>query len=132
MDETRAGGSFEDSLIRLQARVQSPDLDIAIQALLVHARVGGNLGEILEQVGETMRDREKLRRDIKSMVAQEQASANIVALLPVWVLGLMTLLSRETVEALWTTSTGFIILAAAIAFEVVGLFLTRRVTKVEV
>jgi tight adherence protein B len=132
MDETRAGGSFEDSLIRLQARVQSPDLDIAIQALLVHARVGGNLGEILEQVGETMRDREKLRRDVKSMVAQEQASANIVALLPIWVLGFMVVFSRETVEPLWTTSTGNIILAAAIGFEVAGFFLTRRVTQVEV
>lgn len=132
MDEARAGGSFEDSLHRLEERIESPDLHIAIQALTVHARVGGNLGEILDQVAATMREREKLRREVRSMTAQERVSANIVALLPFWVLGFTFVVSKEAVAPLWETSTGHIIAAVAIAFEVVGLILTRRVTKVEV
>lgn len=130
--ESRAGGSFEDSLHRLHERIDTPDLQIAIQALTVHARVGGNLGEILEQVATTMREREELRREIRSLTAQERISANIVALLPIWVLGIMFFMSRETVEILWTTSTGHWMALAAICFEVVGFLLTRRVTKVEV
>lgn len=132
LDETRAGGSFEESLLRLEERINSPDLKIAIQALTVHARIGGNLGEILEQVAETMREREKLRRDVRSLTAQERTSANIIALLPIWVIGFMLLVSKETIEPLWTTSTGQWVAVGALAFEIVGLILTRRVTKVEV
>lgn len=132
LDETRAGASFEDSLERLQGRIESPDLNIAIEALTVHAKVGGNLGEILDQVAGTMREREKLRREIRSLTAQERMSANIVAALPIWVLGFMFVSSPETVEALWTTTTGTYVLIAAALFEVAGFMVTRRVTQVEV
>ena len=132
LDETRAGGSFEESLLRLNERINSPDLKIAIQALTVHARIGSNLGEILEQVAETMREREKLRRDVRSLTAQERTSANIIALLPIWVVGFMMLISRETIEPLWTTFTGQWVALGALCFEVAGFILTRRVTKVEV
>ena len=69
---------------------------------------------------------------MRSLTAQERTSAYIIALLPIWVIGFMLLLSKETIEPLWTTSTGQWAAVGALAFEIAGLLLTRRVTKVEV
>ena len=131
LDETRAGGSFEQALDRLAERMGGSDLRIVVQALSIHRQVGGDLGAILGQVAETMREREKLRRDISSMTAQERMSATIVAMLPVFALGFFVVAEPSLVEPLWTTQTGQMMAAAGLLLEVVGFFLMRRVTKVE-
>ena len=132
LDETRAGGSFEDALERLAERMGGADLRIVVQALTIHRQVGGDLGAILAQVAETMHEREKLRRDISSMTAQERMSATIVAMLPVFALGFFIIAEPSLVEPLWTTKTGQMMAGIGLALEVVGFFLMRRVTKLEV
>lgn len=132
LDETRAGGSFEDSLERLSQRVGGTDLNIMIQALTVHRQIGGDLGEILGQVAETMREREQLRRDIMSETAQERMSASIVALLPVFVVGMFFFMQRDLVAPLWEEGFGQIMAGIAIVLEVAGFYLMRKVTEVEV
>lgn len=132
LDEARAGGSFEESLHRLNERVGGTDLLFVVQALSVHRQVGGDLGAILNRVAATMREREKLRRDILSMTAQERMSGLIIALLPIWAVGFFLVTAPETIDALWTTQTGQIMLAIGIGLEVAGFLLTRRVVQVEV
>ena len=131
LDETRAGGSFEAALERLAERMGGSDLRIVVQALTIHRQVGGDLGGILAQVAMTMREREKLRRDISSMTAQERMSATIVAALPIFALGFFIVSDKTLVESLWTTQLGQILSGTAIALEVVGFILMRRVTKLE-
>ena len=131
LDETRAGGSFEDALDRLAQRMGGSDLHIVVQALTIHRQVGGDLGGILEQVAVTMREREKLRRDIGSLTAQERMSATIVAALPFWALGFFIVTDKALVEALWTTQLGQILSAVAIGLEIVGFILMRRATTLE-
>lgn len=132
LDETRAGGSFEQALDRLAERMGGSDLRIVMQALSIHRQVGGDLGTILAQVAETMREREKLRRDISSMTAQERMSATIVAMLPIWALGFFIVAEPSLVEPLWTAQTGKLMAGAGLLLEVMGFFLMRRVTKLEV
>ena len=132
LDETRAGGSFDESLERLTERIGTPDLRIVAQALTVHRSVGGDLGQILGQVAQTMREREKLRRDIISMTTQERMSATIVAMLPLWCVGLFLVIQPELIQPLWQDRTGQIMAGAAILLEVLGFILMRKVTTVEV
>lgn len=132
LDEVAAGGSLEESLERMASRFASPDMRLVMQALAIHRNVGGNLGEILEQVAETMRERDELRRHIQSLTSQERASSLIVAALPVFVVGMFQFMAPELIAPLWEETTGRIILGVAIGFEVVGFMLMRRVMTIEV
>ena len=69
---------------------------------------------------------------MRSLTAQERTSVNVIALLPIWMIGFMLFASRETIEPLWTTSTGEWVARGAVAFEIGGLVLTGHATKVEI
>ena len=131
-DEVRMGGAFDESLQRLADRIGTVDMQIVTQALAVHRTVGGNLGEILEQAAATAREREELRRHLKSLTAQERMSANIIATLPLWAAGVLFLMAPELITPLWTETVGRIALAGAVALEVTGFFLMHRVMSIEV
>lgn len=132
LDETLAGGTFERSVERLAERIDSTEMRIVTQALTVHREVGGNLGEILGQVSETMREREELRRHVKSLTSQERSSSMIIAALPILVVGMFMIMAPELIETLWTTTAGHIMLGVSVALQISGFLLMRRVMNIEV
>lgn len=132
LDETRAGGAFETSLERMAERLDSLDLRLLTQALAVHRTAGGNLGEILAQVGTTMREREELRRHMKSLTAQERISSIIIALLPLFVAGLFLVMAPSFISPLWEETIGRGMLGAAVMLEAAGFLLMRQVMQIEV
>ena len=132
LDETRSGGSFEESLQRLVTRIGSRDLYIVARALQSHRKVGGNLAEIFHQVGGTMREREELRGHINSLTAEQRMSAVIVAALPVVVVGLFLVTGPDFVSPLWTTKVGLFILGAAGGMEAIAFLFMRRIASINV
>jgi tight adherence protein B len=72
----------EESLSNLLRRVPSEDLDMMITAMNVSAQVGGNLSEVLDKIGETIRQRVRLKGDIATLTAQQQGAGYIVSVLP--------------------------------------------------
>ena len=132
LDETLAGGTFERSVERLAERIDSTEMRIVTQALTVHREVGGNLGEILGQVSETMREREELRRHVKSLTSQERSSSMIIAALPILVVGMFMIMAPELIETLWKTTAGHIMIAVSVALQISGFLLMRRVMNIEV
>ena len=132
LDEVRLGGAFDESLQRLADRIGTVDMQIVTQALAVHRSVGGNLGEILEQAAATAREREEIRRHLKSLTAQERMSANIIAALPAVAVGILYAMAPELITPLWTETVGRSALATAVALEITGFLLMRRVMKIEV
>src|SRR5205085_200067 len=80
--EARLGRPLEDSLQEAADRMGSADFDWAVMAVRIQREVGGNLAELLDTVGETMVQRERLRRDVKSLTAEGRMSAIVLALLP--------------------------------------------------
>ena len=132
LDEVRLGGAFDESLQRLADRIGTVDMQIVTQTLAVHRSVGGNLGEILEQAAATAREREEIRRHLKSLTAQERMSANIIAALPAVAVGILYAMAPELITPLWTETVGRSALATAVALEITGFLLMRRVMKIEV
>ena len=132
LDEVRLGGAFDESLQRLADRIGTVDMQIVTQALAVHRSVGGNLGEILEQAAATAREREEIRRHLKSLTAQERMSANIIAALTAVAVGILYAMAPELITPLWTETVGRSALATAVALEITGFLLMRRVMKIEV
>jgi tight adherence protein B len=136
INDINVGASFEDALMAFNERMQSNDLDIMITAILIQRTVGGNLSEVLDTVAHTMRERSRIKGEIRTLTAQQRMSGFIVGGLPVAIIGILTLLAAVTgqnyMEILFTTNSGRIALLAAATLEGVGIMLIRRIVKIEV
>jgi tight adherence protein B len=132
LDETRIGGSFEDGVQDMVDRIDSADLRIVARALEIHRKVGGDLASILDQVAETMREREELRGHILALTAQQRLGGMIVGLLPFWVVFFFLMTDPDFISPLWTDEVGRLLLAIGGGLEVVAFFTMRRILSIEV
>lgn len=126
------GGEAEEVFGTLSRRVGSADLDIALTAIMIQRTVGGNLSEILSTVAETIRERFSLRREIEVLTARQRLTTNMVAAIPVIIAALFLLINPATATLLFTTLPGQIALAFGIGFELLGIFMVRRLAVIDV
>ncbi len=80
--EMQLGIGMEDALGNLHRRIPSDDLDLIITAINVQREVGGNLAEILDTISYTIRERIKIKGEIKVLVSQVIYSGRFLAMLP--------------------------------------------------
>ncbi len=130
--DLQLGADAEVVFTRLSERTGSPDLDIAVTAILIQRTVGGNLSEILGTVTETIRERAKLQREVRVLTSRQRLTGNLVALLPIGVAGAFILMNPKMGSLLLHTGAGHIALGIGIAFELLGLWLIRQLGKIEV
>jgi tight adherence protein B len=130
--EMNVGSSVEEALIALNERTESYDLDLVVTAILVQRSVGGNLSEILETVAATMRERIRIRGEIKTLTAQQTLTGIVIGLLPVAVGSLFMVISPEYMTVLFTETPGRIALGVAVVLESIGLIIIKRILAIEV
>lgn len=130
--EMNLGVTIEDALGNLGKRINSEDLDLVLTAVLIQRQVGGNLSEVLDNIARTIRERVRIRGEIRTLTAQGRISGIIVSLLPV-VLGLVIyLLNPEYVKLLFVHPVGKIMLGVAGLGQVIGIIVIRRIVDIEV
>jgi len=129
--ETDVGGTLEEALTALAERVQSYDLDMVVTAVLVQRTVGGNLAEVLDNVGHTIRERVRLEGEINTLTAQKKLSGVIIGLLPVALVLLFFATDADYMSTLFTHPAGRILLVTGVALDVVGLLMIRRILTVD-
>jgi tight adherence protein B len=132
IQELAIGAAPDEALLRLIERVRSEDLELAVTAIMIQRTVGGELSGILDTIVRTIRERQKIKRDIMTLTAQQRWSGYIIAALPVVVTGFVWLGNRAYVNELLFTFHGQVMLAAAGLMEVAGLFMIRRIIAIEV
>jgi tight adherence protein B len=130
--DLQLGAEAEDVFADLYERVGSPDLDIALTAIVIQRTVGGNLSEILTNVTNTIRERARMKREVRVLTARQRLTGNLVALLPVVVAVAFISINPDTGKLLVETAAGQMSLATGIAFELLGLWLIRRLAIIEV
>lgn len=132
MRESQVGVPLPDALQHMYQRVPSPDLDLVITAILIQREVGGNLAEILDTIGETIRERIRLRGEVRTLTTQGRVSAWVVGALPV-VLGLiLTIMNRPTMMMFFHHPLGRLMLAIGVAMELLGVMVIRRIIAIDV
>ena len=95
--------------------------------------VGGNLGEILDNVADTMRERIRIRGEIQTLTAQQKLTGIVIGLLPVAVGVLFFFLSPGYMDPLFTTVMGKVHARASRSFlEVLGIMVIQRILNIEV
>lgn len=130
--ELRLGVPLDDALASLGERVGSEDLELAVTAITIARQLGGNLAEILETIGATLRERFRLEGKIRALTAQGKLQGAIVAALPP-VLGLvLDHIRPDLVRPMLQHAFGYGLVAAVVLMETVGILLIRRVVRIEV
>jgi tight adherence protein B len=130
--EMQFGVSVEESLNRLHERMPSDDLDLMIQAILIQRQVGGNLAVVLEKNVHTIRERIKIQGQIKTLTAQGKMSGTVVALLPLGLSGMLSLVNPGYMTPLFTTPIGIALLCIAGVSMLIGFLLITKITTIEV
>jgi tight adherence protein B len=129
--EITLGTSIEDALSAMLLRINSPDLEFIVTAILLHIRVGGNLAEVLDNISDTLRDRIQTKRDMSVLTAQSRASATIITGLPILLALGLYIFVPGYFSPMTSTLVGFILLAIAGLLILVGNLLIRRMTSLE-
>ncbi len=130
--EARLGVQMETALEAVATRMKSIDFSWVVMAIRIQREVGGNLAEVLTTVAATMRERERLRRQVSSLSAEGRLSAWILGALPV-VFTLFLLLTRpDYLAPLFNTPLGLVMLTVASILLIVGILWLVKLVKVEV
>ena len=129
--EIALGTSVEDALSGLLLRIDSPDLEFIVTAILLHVRVGGNLAEVLDNISDTLRDRLQTKRDMAVLTAQSRASATIITGLPILLALGLYIFVPGYFAPMTSTVIGYVLLGVAGFLILVGNLLITRMTALE-
>jgi len=136
VNDINVGASFEDALTALNQRMASNDLDIVITAIQIQRTVGGNLAEILDTVAHTMRERARIKGELRTLTASQKMSGYVVGGLPIAIIGLLLIMGQMTgdsyIATLFTTNPGRIALLGAAGLEGMGIMIIRKILDIEV
>jgi tight adherence protein B len=132
VSEVRLGSPLGDALQALSDRLGIIDFEWTVLAIQIQREVGGNLAEILEIISETIRERERLRRQIKTLSAEGRLSAWVLGCLPFAMAILIKLQSPEYLQPLFQNTIGWIMIAIASVGIVIGALWMRNIINIEV
>jgi tight adherence protein B len=131
LQELNLGGDLDEALLRLIDRMESEDARLLATAVAVQRRTGGNLIEVLAQMSQMLRERERLRRDVRVITTAPRVSGYVVALLPLVTMAAMYVTSRYYVDALFSEPLGRLAALVSGVLVVLGLFLNHRIARVD-
>jgi tight adherence protein B len=116
----------------LVERVPLQDLRIVATAILIQKESGGNLAEVLDKAAELIRDRFRLRRQVRVHTAQGRLTGMILSILPVVLGFLLYLVNPDTMRLLWTNPIGLKLLYGTVTMVIVGGLIIRKIVNMEV
>jgi tight adherence protein B len=143
VQEVGLGLSTQDALNNLFRRVPSDDLDLMITAINIQHEVGGNLAQILDTIGHTIRERVRIKGEIRVLVAQQRISGYVVAALPIFLAVILVFITPSFMAPLFTIGfppfiaepgkEGWICMPiCAGSLMLVGFVIIQRIVNIEV
>ena len=132
LNEIQLGVTLEEALEGICQRVKDDDFEMVAMSVVIQRQVGGNLSQILDTVGETIRDRIKLRGEIKSLTAEGVISGWAIGLLPVIVAAMCSAMNEEYFKPLQESGLGDMLLIGCIVSEVIGMLVIRWIINVKI
>lgn len=120
-----------DALAFSQDKYRLTELDLIRRAVTIQTEVGGSLAELLEKTNSTLRQRLKLKRQVRVLTTQSRLTGLIVALLPLILAFALETLSPGYLNPLFQSETGKLLLLLAAFLQVLGMFLMKKMTEVK-
>lgn len=129
--EIGLGVNNEDAMTNLLRRVPSEDLDLLVSAINIQHEVGGNLAQILTIIGHTIRERVRIKGEIRVLIAQVQLSGFVVTALPVLLAIVISMMNPEYLAPLFHWPYICMPIASVIMI-IMGYMVMRKITSIEV
>ena len=126
------GKVLEDSLMDLARRVGLQDVKFFVTAVILQKETGGNLAEILDNIGTIIRDRFRLQRQVRALSAEGRLSGVILSLLAPALLLMLWFTTPSYVDILFDHPVGRGMLMAGIGFQLMGMLVIRKLVKLKV
>lgn len=130
--EQRLGVTLDAALANLAARMPSEATALAVSALRIAADTGGNLAEALERIAVMVRARLHMEGRVDALTAQGRMQAWVVGCLPVLLALVLHRLEPQAMAKLWETPAGWVTVATVVLMEATGLWLIRRIVRIDV
>jgi tight adherence protein B len=137
--EVNLGLAFDVALDNMVRRVRSDDLELMATAITIQHQVGGNLAEILDSIAFTIRERVRIKGEIRTLTAQQRLSGYVVAGMPIGLMALLFVLAPGFMKPLFENPpgilglpAGMIILGVGGFMMFIGFILIRRIVAIEV
>ncbi len=138
VQEIQLGVTTEKALDNLLRRIPSDDLDLVITAMNVQREVGGNLAEILDTISHTIRERVKLKGEIRVLTAQMRISGIFISVLPIGLTLVLYTINREYIMTLFAPENnspfpcGYAALGTAAFLIAAGYLIMQKIAKIDV
>ncbi|HEX9228460.1 MAG TPA: type II secretion system F family protein [Arthrobacter sp.] len=129
VNETRIGRDLGESLVDVADRTKSEDFSWIAQAIEIHREVGGDLAEVLDHVGETIRDRNQVRRQVRALSAEGRVSAMVLISLPILLFIALQFINPVYAKVFSSTVPGYLMIAASAVMLSLGAFWLSRLIK---
>jgi len=137
--EVNLGLPFEQALENLVRRVKSEDLELMVTAISIQYQVGGNLAEILDSIAFTIRERVRIKGEIRTLTAQQRMSGYVVGFLPIGLVAFLFIIAPSFLEPMVDPEvniagipTGMILIAIGGIMMFIGFMFIRRIVDIEV
>jgi tight adherence protein B len=137
--EVNLGLPFEQALENMVRRVRSDDLELMATAISIQHTVGGNLAEILDSIAYTIRERVRIKGEIKTLTAQQRLSGYVVGFLPIGLAAFLFVAAPQFMEAMFLNPPDVLGLPAGVVILIfggfmmfIGFMMIRRIVDIEV
>lgn len=131
-EEQTLGLSMRDALSRMYERIPSIDLRLFLTAVNIHREVGGNLSETLERLAHTIRERIKIRRQIRVYTAQGRLTGIILAALPILMAIFLYVVDPDYLSELVDIKEGRYAIAVVVAAQIIGILVIRKMINIRI
>jgi tight adherence protein B len=132
VQELRLGIDTEEGLRNMLKRMPSEDLDLVVTSVAISNSVGGNLAEVFDKIGETIRERRRIEGRIDALTAQGKMQGIVVSLLPILVGLAINYIAPEIFEPMLTTWAGWGLMGVMAVMECLGYFFIQKICNIEV
>jgi tight adherence protein B len=129
--EVQLGLTMETALENMANRLKSQDFILIVSAVLIQRQAGGNLSEILQNISDTIRERLKIKANLKVLTTTGRTSGKVVGLMPVFLMLVLMVINPSYIRMFFETQAGMIMLIVAGALEVIGYLAIKKVVRVK-
>lgn len=130
--ELRMGMDFDEALLNMTVRLPIPDFILVVSAIRIAREVGGNLGEILDSLADTVRRKRAMEGKIEGLTAQGKMQGIVMTSLPLLLMAVLFVIEPKAMEPLISTPIGYATLSVIAVMMGLGYFFISSITNIDV
>ena len=130
--ENKMGISLEESLVRLNKKMNLEELGLVVNALLVSRETGGELTKVFSRLSVTIRDNHKLKENIKTLTLQGRMQGIIMSFLPIVFVAWVLSVNKHHFDIMMSNDLGRMLLLGAVLLQLCGMFLIRMFSIIKI